>query len=497
MTDSSNVLPHDTSEREMRAYNVKYAARLKSLAWAIEIVLVSVGLGIAVAQALSTPDGSGFVQMFPVFGVFVILAVVELAKIPAATVVFHAKSWRKVLPMVGLVVASLISFETIFNGFERYAHLTTQPVVQSKTSLAAFEGDKARLMTMELSEETDGSRVAGLDQKRLLDQRNSVAVYEAAAERARANLDSEETKELKAQLASLVSQQETAGIEAEKAWNNEQESILKRLNGTAIDARMRKQLNNRMYAMPALQKKINNARAKFDMEIAKVNASIEASITAPSPEALASLDAAKTRLKEAQDQLSTFEVEAAERAALRIKNELVSEDRAKKRAAEIETLEAQIVSAQREVEEKSETSQLHRWAAFVFGVDTAKVSDEQVKRTSAIFGLILGVVGALTGASVAMYSEWFRTRGIRPKVVEKEVPVEVIVEKEIEKIVEVEVPTIKYKYVPVPVGENLEDAIDGILQALPKEAADELRLQLVEFAKIDTHVKEMPYARAA
>jgi hypothetical protein len=108
---------------DMRAHNLIYAARLKNLAWFIEIVLVSVGLGIAFAQAVSIPNGSGLVQTFPVFGVFLVLAVVELAKIPAATVVFHAKSWHKLLPLVGLLVASLISFETIFNGFERYAQL--------------------------------------------------------------------------------------------------------------------------------------------------------------------------------------------------------------------------------------------------------------------------------------------------------------------------------------------------------------------------------------
>ena len=96
-----------------------------------------------------------------------------------------------------------------------------------------------------------------------------------------------------------------------------------------------------------------------------------------------------------------------------------------------------------------------------------------------------------------MYSEWFRTRGIRPKVIEKEVPVEVIVEKVVEKIVEVEVPTIKYKYVPVPIGENLEEAVNGILEALPKEAADELRAQLDEFAQTNVTEEETAYARAA
>ena len=99
-----------------------------------------------------------------------------------------------------------------------------------------------------------------------------------------------------------------------------------------------------------------------------------------------------------------------------------------------------------------------------------------------IDGNVIGV-GALTGASVAMYSEWFRTRGIQPRIVEKKV--------------EVEVPTIVYKYVPVPIGDNLQEEVDGILQALPPDAAKELRSQLVEFTNTDLTEKEMPHAKAA
>ena len=69
---------------ETQVHNLTYASRLKGLAWFIEIVLVLVGLGIAFAQAYAMPEGSGVAQMFPVFGVFVVLAAVELAKIPAA-----------------------------------------------------------------------------------------------------------------------------------------------------------------------------------------------------------------------------------------------------------------------------------------------------------------------------------------------------------------------------------------------------------------------------
>ena len=468
---------------QTQVHNLTYASRLKGLAWFIEIVLVLVGLGIAFAQAYAMPEGSGVAQMFPVFGVFVVLAAVELAKIPAATVVFHAKRWGKLLPLVGLSVASLISFETIFNGFERYAHLTAHPVSEAKARLNVLQGDKERLLTTALKDETDGSRVADLDADRINTLREAVDVYERAAERARSNLDSEETKELRDQLANLIEQQDTAGEQADKAWIEEQQWINERLKNDAIDNKTRDQLNRRMRGMPPRQAVVAEARAKYDAQIKKLNQSIEASIIAPSPEALALLNDAENRLKDARKQLRLFEDEVADRVNTRIDNELAAEDAAKKRSGEIEAIEAKIVTQQLLIDEESQASQMHRWAAFVFGVEASEVSDEQVKRTSAIFGVILGVVGALTGASVAMYSEWFRTRGIQPRIVEKKV--------------EVEVPTIVYKYVPVPIGDNLQEEVDGILQALPPDAAKELRSQLVEFTNTDLTEKEMPHAKAA
>ena len=79
--------------------NRNRADKLIKLAWSIEIILVSVGLSIAFAQAFSGSEGSGVLQALPVFGVFVVLAAVELAKIPAATVVFHARGLARTLAL--------------------------------------------------------------------------------------------------------------------------------------------------------------------------------------------------------------------------------------------------------------------------------------------------------------------------------------------------------------------------------------------------------------
>lgn len=121
---------------------------------------------------------------------------------------------------------------------------------------------------------------------------------------------------------------------------------------------------------------------------------------------------------------------------------------------------------------------MHRWAAFAYGVPATDVTDDQVKRIGAILGAFLGLVGSLTGASVAIYAEWFRSRGIQPKVIEKRVEVPVEVEREVERRIEVEVPVVRHVYVPVPVGDDVDDMVEAIIDALPEAAAAELRSQL-------------------
>ncbi len=205
---------------------------------------------------------------------------------------------------------------------------------------------------------------------------------------------------------------------------------------------------------------------------------------------------AQTARNQAAERLSDYEAESAVRAAERVEALAKTQMHAAERGAKIEVLEEKAVTKSADVEELSNQSQMHRWASFVFGVEPYEVSEDQAKQIGAAFGVLLGVVGALTGASVALYAEWFRVRGVKPVVQRVEVPVEVTVEKEIEKPVEIEVPVTKFTYVPVPVGENVQGALDAILEALPEEAANELKTQLAASQK-DSDSEEISYAHAA
>lgn len=474
LDDKNALLP----EREMRAHNARYAGRLKNLAWLIEIVLVTAGLGIALAQTQDAWATAGFVQSFPVFAVFLILAIVELAKIPATTVIFHARGIVRVLALLGLLVAAGISFETVFNGFERFVHHTTQKVSDARAELQEIESEIARLQSTSFESEISGEAIEEADKKQrdLLEQRVSSA--EAAVSAASQNLESSKTKDLRLQLNRVLQQQNDAGRIAGDEWQKEQEWIMQRLESEAIDSRTRGQLNARMRSMPAKQNVVAAARAEFDDTVKNLNAEIEASIQAPSEQALKIVAARQAERDRAMEALAAFDKEARARERSRTEALINLQADKAKRAALIEELEANAVQAERALSAAANGSQMHRWASAVFKINPEEVQDHQAKTVGTAFGVFLGVVAALTGSSVAMYAEWFRMRGVAPVVVKEEVPVEVIVEKEVEKPVEVEVPTTVYKYVPVPIGDDPSDTIAAILDILPDEAAESLKSQL-------------------
>lgn len=110
--------------------------RLVRFAWAVEIIAVLIGFLISVLVAYATyfqinRTGTEFTfgdyAAILVAGLpFLLVAVVELTKIPVATAFMYAKhtSWR-ILFFFGMLLLAMITFETMINGFERnFANLT-------------------------------------------------------------------------------------------------------------------------------------------------------------------------------------------------------------------------------------------------------------------------------------------------------------------------------------------------------------------------------------
>jgi len=112
--------------------NKTYGKRLVSIAWTIEIIAASIGLFIGISSAMSSISyyqdlegsdamiGSTFTNTFIGAAPFIIIAAVELTKIPLALGFYRTKRlvWR-LLFLVTLLMLVFVTFETMFNGLER------------------------------------------------------------------------------------------------------------------------------------------------------------------------------------------------------------------------------------------------------------------------------------------------------------------------------------------------------------------------------------------
>lgn len=114
----------------------KIGVNLVKFAWAIEIVAVLIGFLISIIVSYSVyfeiNRGEGSLRFNDYAAIlvaglpFLLVAIVEATKIPIATAMMYAKhkSW-KVMLFIGVLMLSLITFETMINGFERnFANLT-------------------------------------------------------------------------------------------------------------------------------------------------------------------------------------------------------------------------------------------------------------------------------------------------------------------------------------------------------------------------------------
>ncbi|MEL0638513.1 MULTISPECIES: hypothetical protein [Marinomonas] len=119
--------PHNKlSNKEL--FNI--GVRLVKFAWVVEILAVSIGFLISIIVSFSVYTELNKTDRELNFGdyssilvaalPFVLVAVVEAAKIPVATAMMYAKhlSWR-ILFFIGLILLATITFETMLNGFER------------------------------------------------------------------------------------------------------------------------------------------------------------------------------------------------------------------------------------------------------------------------------------------------------------------------------------------------------------------------------------------
>lgn len=114
--------------------------KLMAAAWAVEIVAASIGLLIA-ATVISRASKDTLITVSILAALpFLMVAVIELCKIPIATAAYHTRSkfWRSTFA-VGLAFLMVITFETMLNGFEWGFALRTSEISAERKKLITIE----------------------------------------------------------------------------------------------------------------------------------------------------------------------------------------------------------------------------------------------------------------------------------------------------------------------------------------------------------------------
>ena len=172
---------------------------LLNMAWTVEILVAVIGVCIAIiviinAQGIENVDElsgrSLRLNDITFGGIFFIVAIVELTKIPLATAVYYSvRLYWKIIFLVGLLLVNVSTFETIVTGFERinrertkivdkkivkYHSINTQlEQLEDNTNIKQFDGEinELRKQRSEINKQISEINVTG--QKRIQDIKDS------------------------------------------------------------------------------------------------------------------------------------------------------------------------------------------------------------------------------------------------------------------------------------------------------------------------------------
>ena len=107
--NTSNVM--DNGAHELH----RHSRFLRKIAWIVEIIVVFIGLGISISLVASSDN---LIASFTLSAPFVMISLVEMTKIPFVIGLWHSKK-SFVMYLFIICFLSLITFETLLNGFER------------------------------------------------------------------------------------------------------------------------------------------------------------------------------------------------------------------------------------------------------------------------------------------------------------------------------------------------------------------------------------------
>lgn len=494
-------------------------------AWALEIVAATIGLATGIAlgiQAFSASQSATAMDLTLASAPFFMVAIAELTKIPIATLLFSASWLWKPFVLALLLILAGITFETVFMGLERAATLRQLQYEEMANKIDELRAEARGLAAAdELARKTD--RVA--DAKVAMDAAASQAERELAALQGQVN-------EVKAELlatqvltpeastardqlaererarASLLEQRDREAKEAGEVFERQRDSFDRRIEmarnagDTESARRWEAELAKLANPRPRIFAKFDSDIGTLDEEIKELRASFDRMRADGPPmtevqrqrltDLRSELDkryndtaaAWQGRMDDARSRWAQAQAAEASEATTAAANQ----NRQDQIARQIAELEKQRIPLAR-------TDQVRRIAGRWYGVKPEDVTESQAGRVSVIWFGSLALIAALAGPVTAMVAlalqriaaraevnsetklarvlrqillkwRWRRTRTVR-------VPVEIAVEREIEKRIEVPVEKVVKEILYVPLLTDDPEALRRALdQELPSEVAE-------------------------
>lgn len=253
---------------------------LYRFAWGVEFIAVAIGLAISAITAITYFDSTGVASfadwMNAIVGTFpfVIIAVVELTKIPLSGAAFYSASlmW-KALFTFALAFVSVITFETMFNGLERFFVAQTYGVVELKKQLVTLEEkivdkneklDRLNEITLESIEDEYNQR-----RRAISDDRDKALVFLEKERRSKRIDIDENLKQLRIELKELREEKQRILSEVREDSGQIREDYERQINGYAEDLeRKTKELKAQMRSA---ERYLDGAKKERDQAIEESN----------------------------------------------------------------------------------------------------------------------------------------------------------------------------------------------------------------------------------
>lgn len=498
-------------------------------AWALEIVASIIGLATGIAlgyRGFAASQTADSMDLILASAPFFMVAIAELTKIPIATLLFSVSWIWKPVVLAFLLLLAGITFETVLLGLERAGTMREVQYTNFANKISLLERERTHLKAA--AEALQGSD-AEAKARANLEQMNALADKERREIRARiTEVDNEllaattlspaaiQAKEIlqerQAELAELIARRDRDVNASVDQFERQRDSYVERIKSarevgdTASVQRNEEALNKLTNPRPRKESEFQPKIDALDQEVARARAIFETqrSESPPmTPEDRRRFEARRDDLEKLYDTTAadwdqkidgvrnalTAAKEAEER-----KSESLAQNQQRQDAiaAELNGLEKQRLVVVRD-------DQIRRLAARWYGKKPEEVTDAEAGKVAAIWFGSLALVAALAGPITAMVAlalqriaaqtespsesrlsmlvrrlllgwRWRRVRTVK-------VPVDVLVEKEVEKIVEVPVEKVVKEILYVPVLTDDPDALRKALDTdLPSEFADLVKI---------------------